>query len=189
MLFFCNSPELLKAQPSFPDFPLSVVVVVVFLWFFSYFHLFLPYPSVSFNQTYLGWKGIHFCLRKGLRLFRGGDDSGILKMNGFQKSSPLSTKLGTEYSFFTWRSCLILVYPLSKISILCQLSNFGLNPKNLISLPTRVNRKKITCDLHQNKNNQWQSRTDYTCMTIWSMWVKNDNNNFLPVLIFNHILL
>ena len=91
MLFFCNSPELLKAQPSFPDFPLIVCRCSCrFFMVFFLFSFFLPYPSVSFNQTYLGWKGIHFCLRKGLRPFRGGDDSGILKMNGFQKSSPES---------------------------------------------------------------------------------------------------
>ena len=72
MLFFCNSPELLKAQPSFPDFPLSVVVVVVFFMVFFLFSSFSPVPFGQF-QSNLPWvKGYSFLFKKGATPFSRG---------------------------------------------------------------------------------------------------------------------
>ena len=99
---YFSSPEP-KAQMSFSDQNLSIVVVVNF----SHFHILLQNHWANFNQTwhkaYLG-KGDSSLFSEGLRPFPRGDNYEIVKIHWqnlkifFSRTAgPISTKLGTNH--------------------------------------------------------------------------------------------
>ena len=108
MLFFCNSPVEGSTELSW----FSVVCrcscrfLNVFYGFFFSFSSFSPVHFGQFQSNLaqsdnLGRKGIHFCLRKGLRPFRGGDDSSIIVLHNSWKRTAFKNLLQNRVQWST----------------------------------------------------------------------------------------